>query len=83
MTATFTDLLLQAAACGGLVTLGGLAILLLPWREEELADTTRAVRRSWRLLDRALRTEEEVPDFIELPTTWPAASRSAARSHAA
>lgn len=59
MSTMFSDLFFHAAASGGLVAVGALAVFLLPWRDEELAETTIAFHQGWRLLDRVLRNEAD------------------------
>jgi hypothetical protein len=81
MVPTFSDMFVHAAMCGGLVSLGTLAIFLLPWRDEELAETTQAFREGWRLLDRALRSETDA--LAENPPTIAAWQPSSSQSKAA
>ncbi|MCB9664371.1 MAG: hypothetical protein H6732_09670 [Alphaproteobacteria bacterium] len=56
MVPQFVDALILLSFSGGLVLVGAIGILALPWREQEMDETVHAVRTAWRLLDRGLHT---------------------------
>lgn len=79
MVPHFVDILVLFSFCSGLVLVGMIGVLALPWREQELDETVHAVRTAWRLLERGLHTVSG--------RTEPEAARvrgtSAGREHAA
>jgi hypothetical protein len=56
MSESMIDILVLSLSCGLLFGVAGVGILALPWKDDELVDTSRAVRQAWRRLDESLRT---------------------------
>jgi hypothetical protein len=63
MSESIVDVLFLVLSCTALFAVAGVGILALPWKDDELAETSRAVRHAWRRLDDALR----VVDVVEAP----------------